>query len=431
MTEQNQENDKDLRPESPEGRLGDELDAAGKSLSEALRISCVILKIIMIVLVIIFFASGFRTVGPDEEALVLRFGEVRGIGEERILGPGLHWVFPYPIDEIVRIPVEKKINLGVKSFWYFQTSDEILREEDSTTPPTRPRPKLDPIKDGYCITRSERQSQIGAGLGGSDYNIVHGKWQLIYQIDDPERFFKNVYVEDVKPGQAYFDVITKSITPLLENVIEDSIVTAMVNYTIDEAISSWAKIPGHVRKLLQEKLDETESGIKVVSVQLTRSTWPRQVDPAFKAFISASQGKQKAIGEAKTYAEEALNEAAGPVAGELLEILRGKTVSEEEERLLWYHLAGAAREEIAQARAYRTEVVETAKANAEYLQEVLPEYRKHPKLVVQKIYLDAMEHVLKNAYEKFIVQHPEGARGTEVRVLINRDPRIKRKPEER
>ena len=49
-----------------------ELDAAGKSLSEALRISFIILKIIMVVLVIIFLASGFRTVGPDEQALVLR-----------------------------------------------------------------------------------------------------------------------------------------------------------------------------------------------------------------------------------------------------------------------------------------------------------------------------------------------------------------------
>jgi len=430
MTEQNQGNDKDLRPESPKGRLGDELDAAGRSLSEALRISFIILKIIMIVLVIVFFASGFRTVGPDEQALVLRFGRIRGIGEERILGPGLHWVFPYPIDEIVKIPVEKKINLAINSFWYFQTRDEIMREEDSTTPPTRPRPKLDPIKDGYCITRSEKQSEIAAGYAGSDYNIVHCKWQLIYQINDPERFFRSVYVEDVKPGQTYFDVITRSITPLLENMIEDSIVTAMVNYTIDEAISSQAKIPDHVKRLLQEKLDEAESGIKVVSVQLTDSPWPRQVDAAFKAFISASQGKQKVIGEARTYAEERLNEAAGPVAEELFEFLKGKTVSEQEEKFLWDHLAGAAREEIAQARAYRTEVVETAKANAEYLQEILPEYRKYPKLIVQKIYLDAMEYVLNNAYEKFIIQHTEGTKGTEIRVLINRDPTIKRKSEQ-
>ncbi|GAI88226.1 unnamed protein product, partial [marine sediment metagenome] len=51
MTEQSYENNKDLQPQSPQNPAGDKLDAAGKSLSEALRISFVILKIIMIVLV--------------------------------------------------------------------------------------------------------------------------------------------------------------------------------------------------------------------------------------------------------------------------------------------------------------------------------------------------------------------------------------------
>ena len=47
-------------------------DAAGKSLYDALRISFVILKIIMAVLLVIFLASGFKTVEHDEQALVLR-----------------------------------------------------------------------------------------------------------------------------------------------------------------------------------------------------------------------------------------------------------------------------------------------------------------------------------------------------------------------
>jgi len=90
-------------------------------------------------------------------------------------------------------------------------------------------------------------------------------------------------------------------------------------------------------------------------------------------------------------------------------------------------LAGAAQERIAQARAYRTKVVETAKANAEYLQKLLPEYRKRPKLVVQKIYQDAVEEVLNNADEKMIIQPTEGTKGKEIRILLNRDPTIKPK----
>ncbi len=419
------QNNKDLIPQPPARPAGDEFDAAGKSLSEALRISFIVLKVIMIVLVVVFLASGFRTVEPDEQALVLRFGKICGVGENRILGPGLKWVFPYPIDKMIKIPVAKKQNLPINSFWYFQRPDELLPDAKPQAPAT-----LNPIKDGYCITRSEEHDQTTVGLTGSDYHIVHCKWQLTYRIDDPERFFKNTYTDDTKPGQSYADVIEKSIKPLLEHLFEESVVTAMVNYTIDEAISSQDRIPKHVKKLLQEKLDRIESGIEVVSVQLTDITWPRQIDRAFLASIKASQDSQKTISEAKGYAENTLNEAAGPVAAQLFETLRNDAAPKEEKELLWSQLAGQAQEKIAGARAYRTKVVETAKANAEYLQKLLPEYRKRPELVVQKIYQDAMEYILNNVDEKIVIQPTEGTKGKEIRLLLNRDPTLKPKSEE-
>jgi len=425
MAENNYENNQDLQPPAPPNSAGDELDAASKSLSEALRISFIILKIIMVVLVIAFLASGLRTIGPDERALVLRFGKIRGVGEKRILGPGLKLLFPYPIHELVRLPVEKKVNLAINSFWYFQTREEAL----GTRKPTRIPQTLDPIKDGYCITRSEKTGKMLAGFTGSDYNIVHCRWQLTYQIYEPESFFKNIYVEDVKPGEDYFEVTTQSITPLLESLFEDAVVTAMVNYTIDEAMfEQVAKVTEHVKRLFQEKLNTIKSGIKVVTVQFTDITWPRQVDEAFVASIKASQESQKAISEARTYAENTLNQAAGPVASELLAALRDETISEQKRELLLSQLSGAAREKIAEARAYRTKVVERAKANAQYLLEILPEYRKRPELVLREIYQGAIESVLNNANEIFLVQPIKGAEQSKFWLLINRNPTIKSKP---
>lgn len=427
MAEQSLKNNENFQPQSATLSSRDRLDAAGKALSEALRTSFFILKIIMVVLLIVFLASGLEAVGPDEQALVLRFGKIRGVGEQRLLGPGPHWVFPYPIEEIIKIPTAKKINLPINSFWYYQEPKELLPE--GPIPITRIPQKLDPLKDGYCIIRSEEQAQTSFYSTGSDYNIIHCKWQLTYKIDDPERFFKNVYTEDVKPGQQFPDVIAKSVTPLFERLFESAVVAAMVNYTIDEAISSQDRIPKHVRKLLQEKLDKIESGIAVVSVQLTDITWPRQVDSAFWASIRASQESQKAVSEAKGYAENTLSEAAGPVAAELLKAFEDETISQQEKELLWTQLAGTAQEKIAQARAYRTKVVESARANAEYLQKLLPEYRKHPDLVIQEIYQDTIEFVLNNADEKMIIQPTQGAKGREIRVLLNRDPTIKPKSE--
>jgi membrane protease subunit HflK len=295
---------------------------------------------------------------------------------------------------------------------------------------------LEPLKDGYCLTRSQKQETSGGstslttgGGDGSDYNIIHCKWQLTYKINDAERFFKNIYTDEVKPGQTYAEVIDSSIRPLLQGLFENAVTAATVNYTIDQALFlSQDRLTGHVAKLLQEKLDRMESGIKVVSVQLTESTWPRQVNDAFLASLRASQESQKAISQAKGYAEKSLNETAGPVAEELLTAIENKNLSENEQELLWSQLAGRGREIIAEATAYRTKVVESAKANAEYLQKILPEYRKRPKLVIQDIYQEAIKYVLDNADEKMIIQPTEGIKG-ELRVLINRDPAIKPRSE--
>jgi membrane protease subunit HflK len=406
--------------------------------------------------------SGFRTVGPDERALVLRFGKIQGVTDQRVLGPGAHWVLPYPIDEVVKIPVEQKINLPVNSFWYYQTKEDILGE----TPKSRTRIpiELDPVKDGYCLTRSEAsgkapstsgrggrkirveityekgdidvsykkyepegQGDEPTGHDGSDYNIVHSKWQLTYQISDIELFFKNVYVQDVKPGQVYSEIMQQSITPLLNSVFEDAVVDAMVYYTVDEAIKSKDRIPQHVHKLVQTKLDEMESGVRVESVYLTDVTWPRQVNDAFLASIRASQESQKAISEARTYAENTINETAGPIAQELFLILHDDNVSQERKDLLWSQVAGKAQEIIAESKAYRTKTVEAAKANADYFQRMLPGYRERPKLVVQELYQDTIEYVLENADEKFIIQPTEGIKDRELRILLNRDPTLKQK----
>ncbi len=392
MAEEHKQNNNNLQQQAPDKSGIEDLDTSSKSLSEALRISFVILKVIMAVLVLAFLASGLKTVGSDEQALVLRFGKIRGVLEDRILKPRTrpYWIIPYPIEKMVKIKVEKKVDLAIRSFWFYQTPEDIL--SDPSIDKIRILPELDPIKDGYCITRSEKQDEVIPGSGGSDYNIVHCKWQLTYQIDDPERFFKNIYVKDIKPGDIYFDVITESIAPLLKNLFEDAIVTATVSYTIDDVMfEKVARLTEHIRGLLQEKLNTIESGIKVVQVQLTDKTWPLQVDVAFKASHSASQESERTISKARTDAEKIVIEASG-----------------------------LAQEKIAEARAYRTTVVASARANANYLQQLLPEYRKHPELVVQEIYLDAMERIFANVDEKFVI--PKGA---EWRILLNRDPSLK------
>ncbi|MBN1362613.1 MAG: protease modulator HflK [Sedimentisphaerales bacterium] len=405
----------------------EQLDAAGKSLSDALRISFAILKVIMIVLVVAFLASGFKTVGPNEQALVLRFGKIQGTGDEahpRVLEPGFHWILPYPIDEMVKIPVAEQINLPIETFWYKLTQADLIGEGP------RPRElipeKLNPLTEGYALTRSEdapsaraRQTVL-TDSEASDYSIVHTRWQVVYQIGDIEKFFANVYVDDVKPGQVYSEVMKQSITPMLQSVVEDAVVDAMVQYTIDQAILSTPTIPRLVRQLVQDKLDAIESGIQVTSVQLKEARWPKQVNEAFDAFITAGQQSGQAISEAHTYADNTLNEAAGSVAEELYRAVMADSLDQEQLDALWSQVAGRAQSTLSEAQTYRNTVVASAEASAKYLQSIRPEYKARPELVAWQIYLDAISQVLSNAEEIFVLQPSTEGKGQEIRVLVNR-----------
>jgi modulator of FtsH protease HflK len=427
------------------------VDTAERSLSEALRLSFIVLKVIMIVLVVAFVVSGFKTVGPGENALVLRFGAIRTMGPENspVLGPGAHWVFPYPIDELVKFPVGQPTSLAVDTFWYSQTQDDIVGS--ATRPPRPPPEKLNPLTEGYCLTRSEQRADApirtlaparpasgepnvvtrrvaALQVEGSDYNIVHTKWLVNYQIDNIERFFKNVHIRDAAPGEVYSDVMKESVAPLLKDVMNDSVVAAMVHHTIDETLVSNDTVRRHVAQLAQQKLDDIESGLHLTSVLLVDVRWPRQVDDAFQAYNSARQTSETAIQTARKNAAKALEQTAGRVAEPLYAALTREKLDPQEIEELWSQAAGLVRARISEAEAESTGVVASAKASADYLTSLLPEYRKRPLLVLQRLYLDTIEDVFRNAKDKWVLEPTSGIRGRELWLQLNRDPMRAVKP---
>lgn len=396
-----------------------EFDPGSKSLAEALRISFNVLRVIMVLLVVIFLGSGFFTVDTSEKAIVLRLGKVRGVGEAAVIGPGPHWAMPHPIDEVIKIPVGKPQTLMLEDFWYAPGQVDI----NGAPLPVAPDAPLIPQRDGYLITRNDKVE----GLSGNDYNIVHSRWRLYYRINDPLAFFRNVYVERAKPGEDFYDVARKTVDPMLRSLADKAIVAAMVNYSIDQALVSTDSIGIKAKELMTTELDRMHAGIAVESMQMVKVTWPRQVDAAFQDLIGAQQETEAKMNDARGQAAETLNQAGGPVTVELL--ARLKAGDEEGAKPLWDQLAGDAQKTISEARAYKTTVVQNAKASADYMKSLLPEYRKRPQLVMQKIYQDAIEEVMASADEKIYAQRTPGATGDEVRVMINSNPVKEKKAE--
>ena len=397
--------------------LQEQLDTAGKSLVKALQVSFNILKLIMIVLIVLFIFSGLFQVQPEEQALLLRFGKIQGTAESPVINPGFKMAFPEPINEVIRIPVKKVQTIEIDSFWYFETPQEKLNPDQKRSV----RGPFDP-RDGYCLTRNDSLD----GLQGTDYNIVHSKWSITYRISSSILFFDNVYMRGQEPGEDFLDAAADTVEPLLESLASNAIVNTMVDYTIDEAIKSETGIAENVKSRLQRRLDEIQSGIQISDVRADRITWPRQVDTAFQASSSAQQEKDKMISEAESYEEQLLTDTGGPDARAILEKLKQPGLTQEQQEAEVANLSGQVQSKISAARAYRTTVVNDAKANADYLKELLPEYQKHPELILQKIYQDAISEVLANADEMFIIQPSADGKSREIRVLINRDPNIKK-----
>lgn len=396
----------------------EQLDTAGKSLTQALQVSFTILKLIMIAVVIMFLCSGIVSIQPGEQAIRLYFGQIQGSAEDLLLKPGIHFAFPEPIHEIVRIPVEKVQTLQIKSFWYYETDKEKLNPEKKR----KVKGPLDPIQDGYCLTGSESLT----GIEGTDYNIVHSKWMLTYKIGSPVKFFQNVYMRNRTPGEGFLDAAVETIEPLLESLASDAIVQTMLHYDIDRAIKSEDSISDRVVEVLQAKLDSIESGITVEAMQADQIIWPRQVDAAFQDSIKARQESEQARVDARAYYEKLLTDTGGPQAEAILQQLKKSDLSQEEQIELVAGLSGQVQSTISAARAYRTTVVSSAQADAEYLTQLLPQYREYPDLVLQRIYQDAVEHVLANAEEKFIMQRSEDGKPVEFRFLMNRDPNVEK-----
>src|SRR5664279_1258389 len=144
-------------------------DAGSHALAEALGSSFAIVKIVMVLMVVAFFCSGFFTVGPQEKAVILRFGKPVGEGQKALLTSGLHWSLPYPIDEVVRIPITEIQKVSSNNGWYFTTPESELSGEEMPAGAS-----LNPAVDGYVIT--------------ADRNIIHVRATLSYHIEDPIKY---------------------------------------------------------------------------------------------------------------------------------------------------------------------------------------------------------------------------------------------------
>jgi membrane protease subunit HflK len=333
-------------------------DAGTQALSDALKSSFTIVKVIMIGLVMVFLFSGFFVVGPQEKAIKLRFGVPVGGGEGKLLGPGPHWAFPPPIDEVVRIPVGQMQAISSSIGWYATTA---AAEAAGTEMP--PGDSLRPVQDGYLLT--------------GDENIVHLRATLRYRI--------------AEPGLRYVLEFANA-SNLVENAFNNALLFAAASYKVDDALTrDQAGLREVARNRFEQLVARHNLGITEIQIDNMQVIPPRQLKDAFGRVTEAEVRRAKELNEARSYENQTISKARAEAESR-------KNLGETE----------------------RTRLVEFVAAEVERFTNNLPAWRANRELFTQQRQSEVLRVIYTNAQEKVVAPNRGG--GRELRLQINREP---------
>lgn len=366
------ENKNSVSPEdvSSESQYGMGMQALVKSL----RVAFFVLALAIVGMIVYFFTfGGYFTVNPQEEVLVLRFGKLVGKYKK-----GWHWIFPYPINRIIKVPKNQQ-TLESQTFMPKKT-----RKEQAALGERR-NEKLVPGRDGYVIT--------------GDENIMHVSWVLNYRIVDAERYYLNYRVpEDPRTEDEIFvNPETKEVMgargprTLLKSELDSAILKIAALQKVDTLYKNSADFTNAVNRYFKKRMVCLNTGITVDNL-LIKSSPPERTNAAFNRVLEAEQESATMREDARKYEIEQENLAEAEAA-----------------------------QVIADAEAYRKRIVSEVEADEKYFNEILEQYRKNPETVLFALYNNVLAEALAQVKNKFMLNRKMSGK-QEVRLKINPEP---------
>ncbi|MCV6588382.1 MAG: FtsH protease activity modulator HflK [Marinobacterium sp.] len=185
-----------------------------------------------------------------------------------------------------------------------------------------------------------------------DENIVDVEVTVQYRVSDPKAFLLNVRDPE------------NSLSQASESALRAVVGSSEMHSILTEGREALAV---EVQAGLQGFMNDYLTGLSIVKVNIKNAQAPSQVQDAFDDVIKAREDEQRVKNEAESYANSVIPEARG-LAQRILE----------------------------EANAYREEVVARAEGESQRFTALLDEYQKAPEVTRERLYLDAMETVLKD-----------------------------------
>jgi modulator of FtsH protease HflK len=222
------------------------------------------IALVAIAIFVIWLASGFYVVRPDEVGIVLRFGAYN-----RTTQPGLNYHLPDPIEAALTPKVTRvnRIDIG-------------FRTAEVTT--ARGGANEDVPSESLMLT--------------GDENIVDVNFTVFWFIKDPKAYLFNIRVPE------------KTVKSAAESAMREVIGE---NPLAMELSTGRATVEADTKKLLQQLLDDYRAGIEITQIQLQRVDPPPPVIAAFRDVQAALADQARLSNEAQSYANGIVPRAKG------------------------------------------------------------------------------------------------------------------------
>ena len=332
--------------EEPQIRLEDVINRirvglpnmGGRSIGGGLT---AIVIVIVIIAFVIWLATGIYTVGPTEQAANQLFGEYI----EPPANSGLHWWWPGPIGtrNVVGVTETRRLELGFRS--------------------SEGGPVIGVPGEALMIT--------------GDLNIADVQLAIQYRVQDIEAFL--FQVDD--PGDPERAVPAGSPEGLtLKDATEAALRQVVGQRSIDDVLTiNKEAAQDDTLLLLQQILNDYETGIEILQVRLQDVRPPAEVRDAFDDVVRARVDKEARINEANAYQQDQLPRARG----------------------LAQQITNA-------ATAFKQERQEKATGEADRFLAVLEEYELSPEVTRRRLYLEAMEEILPGITKFILTEETAG-----------------------
>jgi membrane protease subunit HflK len=227
------------------------------------RGSGTLVVVAILAVVVLWLASGFYRVQPDEVGVVLRFGAYN-----RMAQPGLNYHLPAPIERALTPSVTRQNRMEIG----YRSSDTSLSRTGGGQVP----------EEALMLT--------------GDENIVDINFTVLWVVKDAKSYLFNIRNPEGTVKSAAESAMREVVgeTPIAQALAEGR-----------------GKIETETLKLLQSILDSYGSGIEITLVQLQRVDPPGPVIESFRDVQRALADRERLRNEAEAYRNDILPKARG------------------------------------------------------------------------------------------------------------------------